>query len=502
MAVTPAIPASQIVSINPSVLSAGGNALDLNGLILTEDTRPPIGQVLEFANASDVGAYFGPATHLASLATIYFLGFDNSNVKPGKLMIAQWPVSAVGAYLRGGNVSGLSLTQLQAITGTLSITIDGVVKSGSVDLAAAISFSNAATIIATALTIPGQVTYDSVSGAFVVASGTTGDTSTVAYATGTAAAALKLTLATGAVLSQGSAAQTASEFMEGVIAITTNWASFTTDWEPTDQLKQDLASWTNSRGNRYLYAMEDSGAANLAAGGPAPAVAAIRNADYSGVAMIYSDRDADPNSGQLATFLLGAIASIDFTQLDGRATLAFKKQSGLPPHILNGTVAQQLEEYDLNYYGSWTTANDDFTFFYQGEVTGDFLWIDSYINQIWLNNQLQLALMVLLTSVRSIPYNSAGYATIEAAAKDPIFQGLDFGAIRPGVTLSMSQRAQVNNSVGLASAADTLERVGWYFQVRDALPQVRAARGSPPCSLWYVDGQSVHRIDLASIQVQ
>jgi hypothetical protein len=37
--------------------------------------------------------------------------------------------------------------------------------------------------------------------------------------------------------------------------------------------------------------------------------------------------------------------------------------------------------------------------------------------------------------------------------------------------------------------------------VRDAPPEVRAARGSPPCTLWYMDGQSIQRINLASIEL-
>jgi hypothetical protein len=109
--------------------------------------------------------------------------------------------------------------------------------------------------------------------------------------------------------------------------------------------------------------------------------------------------------------------------------------------------------------------------------------------------------MVLLGSVYSIPYNTQGYAQIEAACLDPINAAVNFGAIRAGVTLSASQAAQVNASSGL-DIADTIQSRGWYLQVSDAQPQVRAARASPPCTLWYTDGQSVQAINLASIEVQ
>ena len=66
------IPASQIVQVNPGVISAGGNSLALNGLVLTSNTRVPIGSVPSFSNAAAVSAYFGPAAAEAAFATIYF----------------------------------------------------------------------------------------------------------------------------------------------------------------------------------------------------------------------------------------------------------------------------------------------------------------------------------------------------------------------------------------------------------------------------------------------
>jgi len=109
--------------------------------------------------------------------------------------------------------------------------------------------------------------------------------------------------------------------------------------------------------------------------------------------------------------------------------------------------------------------------------------------------------MELLFNVFSIPYNNTGYAMIEAACLDPINAGVLFGAIRPGITLSSAQISQINNAAGV-EVAGTVSQRGWYLQIADAAPQVRAARASPPCTLWYTDGQSVQAITLASIEVQ
>ena len=131
----------------------------------------------------------------------------------------------------------------------------------------------------------------------------------------------------------------------------------------------------------------------------------------------------------------------------------------------------------------------------------DFAWLDSYINQIYLNSQLQLALMTLLTSVNSVPYNARGYGLIHAACQDPIDQAVNFGSIQSGVTLSALQAAEVNNAAGVT--IDTiLSQRGWYLQVKDPGTQVRGQRGTPQCTFWYVDGGSVNSITLASIVIQ
>lgn len=159
------IPASELVNVSPSVQGAGGSAVDVIGLVLTNTTRAPIGSVLSFPSAAAVASYFGAASEEAEIAgggtnigTGYFGGFRNSSKKPSNILFAQYNSGAVAAFLRGGSVAGLTLTQLQAISGTLSIAIDGVAKTGSPNLAAATSFTNAATIIADTLDIEGAQT--------------------------------------------------------------------------------------------------------------------------------------------------------------------------------------------------------------------------------------------------------------------------------------------------------------------------------------------------------
>lgn len=577
MSGTLAIPASAIVSVTPSVISAGGNALDLSGVILTAGSRVPIGSVLTFPSPAAVGSYFGPASQEATLSNVYFQGFNGSNQKPGGLLFAQFPQSPVGAWLRGGPVSGLSLAAIQALAGVLTVTIDGTLRTSSaINLSAATSFSSAAEIISLALGVTGPagasftgaiagtvltvssvasgtlfvgqevrgagvtagtqvaafgtgsggtgtytltgttqtvssesmtsntpaVTYDSVSGGFYVVSPTTGVNSSITFGGGSIASSLLLTQATGATISQGSTAAVVPTFMNNLVAITQNWASFMTAFDPDNgsgnTQKIAFANWVESTTDRFVYVAWDSDITpTLSTNASSSLGQYLLTSNIDGTIPIYS-----PGQGTvIAAFVMGSIASIDFTETNGRSTLRFKSQGGIVPDVTSQTVQQNLEANGYNYYAAFGTANDVFNFFSPGSVSGQFDWIDSYVDQIWLNNQFQLALMVLLTSVKSIPYNAEGRGLIRAAMLDPINQGLNFGAFRTGVTLSAAQAAEVNNAAGI-KIDGTLSNQGWYLKILDALPQVRKARTSPPMTFWYMDGGSVHSLHLASVEVQ
>ena len=94
------IPASDIVVVNPGVVGSGGNPLALNGVILSKSAYLPTNGVQTFASADAVNNFFGPASDEYALAQIYFLGFDNSTIKPGTLFFAPFVDTARAAWLK------------------------------------------------------------------------------------------------------------------------------------------------------------------------------------------------------------------------------------------------------------------------------------------------------------------------------------------------------------------------------------------------------------------
>lgn len=490
------IPASEIVSVNPGVIGAGGNPLALNGVILSENTLLPTGAVRSFSSPDAVSDFFGAASDEYAISQTYFLGFDNSTIKPGTLLFAPFNESDRAAWLQSGSLAGLTLTQLQALTGVLTVSVDGVAfTSATINLAAASSFSNAATLIAAGFTGAGKPTcsWNAINSTFVLTSTTAGALSTITYATGSLSAGLKFTAATGAIISQGAEADTPTTAMDNVKAITQNWVSFTTMVEPNIADKTLYAEWTNAQNQRYVYVVWDTDAQAIVNGSTTNFGAIAKAAEYDGVVPVY-------NTLELAVFALGTVASIDFSRLNGRITAAFKSQSGFTATVTDQQIATNLLENGYSFYGSYATANDQFNFFYNGQMTGKWLWLDTFVNQVQLNSQFQLALMTLLTAVKSIPYTQSGYALIRAAMADPINAALNFGSIRAGVVLSESQKAQVNSAAGL-DVSTIIEQQGFYLQILDPGAQIRGLRGTPVINFWYTDGGAIHKISLASIDI-
>ena len=229
----------------------------------------------------------------------------------------------------------------------------------------------------------------------------------------------------------------------------------------------------------------------------------------------------DPAVGSLAplvlnvaAFVQGMIASINFSQTKGRITLAGKaaQAAAVTPTCANIQTYQNLLANGYSCYGSFASRNQGFTFFSNGNMPGSFPWADQYIDQIWLSAQLQLALLNLYTTVNDIPYDPTGYGLIRAALvgqptangnstqDGPINNALNSGVIQIGVELSSSQAAAVNSAAG-ANVAPTITNNGYYLQILDPGATARAARQTPVINLWYCDGGAVQTFSLASIAI-
>ena len=492
------IPASYIVKVVPRLMAAGGTDLEFNGLILTKNqTIPAPALCEEFTSAEAVAEYFGRNSSEYAAAVQYFCGYNNSFRKPARLFFGSRIDAARGAFIRSGAMTDADLATLIAISdGALVFNAGGSGTTvSSIDLTSCTSFSDIATTIQTKLTaasVDFAVAFSSIQNKFTFTDNSTGSTSTVDFAgapsSGTnLAAALKLTAARGAVLSQGVNALSVSANMNYIKAASQNWVTFTTLWSAVDSVHLDAAAWATAQGVDYLYVGWSTDGA-LAAGPAGNIAEQISAANYGATAMVYGPKES-------AIFVLGMVASIDWERWQGVISTAFKHADGLAPAVTTESTAAILDGLRVNYIGKFATRNDDFTFFYSGAMFGDYRWIDSYVNAIWLKNVIQLSCMAGLTSVGRVPYNERGYTLIRAWLQDPLNRAIKNGAIDAGMVLSESQKAQATIEAGRDISSE-LWLNGYYVQVSDAGAAVRVNRDSPNIAIWYTYSGSVNRLNI------
>ena len=485
------IPASEIVTVLPSVLGAGGTAMALNAVIISDNVKFV---AKEYSNADAVGKDYGTTSDKYKFAQIYFSGFTGSTVKPSALFISKYSAVASAAKLTGASLRSMSLNQLKAITGAISMTINGVLTSGTVDLSAATSFSHAATLIANAST--GAVTFDTQLQSFVIASGTTGATSSISFATGAAAEALALTELTGAQLDNVTTVDTATTAMKRLTNYTLNLSTIVAETSTAlnNNVQKEIATWVSLQNHRYWLVKYGEEPTALIANNTTSFAGWVAENNVADVTCVYGTLEH-------AALCAGYAASLNFSELNGRTTMDFRSTSTLAPSVTDVDDANALESNGYAYYGAFATANDRFIFLRNSIVSGEFKWVDAHLNQIYFNSQLQLAQITGLIANKSIPYNDVGKSKVRASAQDPINEMLNFGGVQTGVALSEQQKSIINNEAGV-DAATIIFNQGYYLMIRDATAQVRAARGSFPIKLWYTDGGSVHSINIASINVQ
>ena len=490
----PSIDIRQLVNSVPGVLSGGGSNPVMSGVFLTTNSSVPVGTALSFPTYASVAAFFGSSAQESISAAQYFAGFDNSTVKPSILKFWRYVNANVAAFVCGGNLGSMTLAQLQAIgSGTLIATVDGTLKTSStIALGSATSFSNAASLITTAFTSGVTCTYDSQRNAFVLTSSTTGASSTITYCTGTLATSLFMTQATGAVLSQGAVATTPSASMDALLLATKNWATFSTLFEPILADKQAFATWTSQKTDRIYFCWDtDIGATQTGNTSNFGYLAQI--AQYNGVAALYNRVDD-------AAFWMGMVASINFSQPNGRVSFAYRSQAGLTPVVTDDTTYANLITNGYNFYGSFSNNTDTFSFAQTGKIPGVWKWLDEYVNQIYLNSQMQSSVVNLMTNVLSAPFNSDGVALVRAALIDPIISARNFGTIRAGVTLTSAQKAQINGSVGY-DVSNEMFTEGFYLFLGDPDATDRANRNYSKIFLWYMSGGSMRTINISATDV-
>ncbi len=501
-----AISASNIVSVVPRILTGTGSDLVFNGMVFSKDSHLPVNTPIPFSSASGVADYFGDTSDEYEFASVYFGGYQNSQIKPSTLYFFRHCDQAVAPFARGKELNPSdALAELKQITsGDITVTLSGTEYSASgVNLGTVSSLSEAAQTVQSALRAEGSteevtdltVAFDAVNNKFTVTNGTTGAEVSIKCPTGTVATAMGFDEDT-CTISAGSGVQTLTATINTLTKSFQNFVTYTTIWEATDEEAITLAKWAStnaSSGTCYLYVLWDSSEANLDSNSTTIIAEKLKDQNIGATAIVYP-------SYKIAAFVMGTAASIAWDNTNSTLTFAFKSQDGLGADIENTDDANALEGHGVNYIGNYGTRNDNFVFFYNGQMLGSWEWIDTYLNSIWLCNALQVQIMSGFKSVRRAPYTDRGYSMVRAWCRDVINRALTNGVIDAGVSLNETQKASLVEELG-ADYSNEIYNNGYYLQVQDATANTRQQRKSPPCNLVYTYGGAIQRLTLPAIAV-
>jgi len=513
---TQVINSNLIVDSTPHVIAATPSTRSyFNGAVISLNERVPIDTqtALVFTSAAAVGDYFGLDSDEYTYAQVYFKGFDKSTIKPSYLYFTRQADVDVSAWLRGGSLGTMTLVQLQALSGTLTLTIDDeTATTASIDLAAATSFSDAADIIDTALntafTALVTCTYDSLLGAFVITSGTTGATSIVSFATGTLSSGLKLNSA-NAIKSYGYAAEVISAPLDRLIDVALNWTCFTTIQATVDDERLTLANWANGKKD-YRYICWSGNPAMIADG------------DTTSFAVLMNGiKDADGNyttepvytlkytaivydSITVAMALMGFCASINVDPLrNGKwVNLAFLTQTGLLPTVYGTTEAEYLISKGVSFYGNFATAQNNHPCFWNGKESGEFLWLQDSLADKKIRADIAEAFITFAQARQNLPFNPETYQSMTAYMDSAVFQpALAIGMINANVVIDDGQKLLINDHFDNQNAAQNVFNRGFYFKVNPSNSTQRAQRKATALYA-YTTGGSIQTLTIDSYLVQ
>lgn len=486
----------KLIKINSGVVNAATTAMTLANMLMSKNALIPISatqRALPFTSSDQVAGVFGINSDEYKYSTFYYKGYDGQTGMAKLLWIGRWVDSVQAAYIRGNTINPtVLLTSLKAITaGAMSFKFNGATQAlTALDFSGASSLSACALIIQTKLAaalVGATVTFSSLNNSFTAtASVGTGDSTVDFCPEGAVATLLKMTSATLAVLSQGSAEQTPAENWQAVKLVTRNWAFGSKLWAiDASPFTESLADceWFNAQNGAYGYCPWSSAQATVLG-----FKAALDAATYANIFTSYSL--ADLIAGEL-----GALAAVNYSQATARISLTNKSFSGVTPLVTDDATYDIMVAAKINFYGRFQSRNDEFNFSEEGWITGQWLYIENLANNIWVVDQLQIKQAGYLRIAKTVPYNDKGYQSINAVIGTVGALCVNNGVAEPGNVFSEAVSQKLNADAGF-DLASALTQMGWYSWVVPATYDERVNHDPVVGYFYYTNGGSIGKITI------
>lgn len=471
------------VTVNLSPVAAPSRNFGAGLIIGSTDVIDTVERIRSYSNLEGVGGDFG-STDPEYLAAARFF---SQVPQPSLVYVGRWAKTAAHGRLTGGVLTAAQqiLSAWTVISaGSFAIAIDGTTQTlTGLDFTDALNLPGVAAVINADLD-GATVTWDANNARFVIASDSTGPSSSVGFATAAGSgtdisAQMKITAATAGTPAPGIAAETLTHAVEAFVDKSGDWYAAIVAVTVDDDEFLDAASVVEGFGKKRIIGLATTDSTVL---DPTSTDDLAYRADALGLKRTFIQYSASRYA--IASFF-GRAATVDFTGSKTTLTMKFKQEPGIAAETLTETQAATLKAKHCNVFVNY---DNDTAIIQEGVVSAGW-YFDEVHGLDWLENAIQTAVWNLLyTSTTKVPQTNAGMALIAARIENVLHQGVVNGLIAPG---------QWNAAgFGALEQGDYLE-TGYYVYAPDISSQAqsdREARKSVPFQIAVKLAGAVHSV--------
>lgn len=436
---------------------------DLIGRIFSTNPLIPTKSLIEFDDLESVLTYFGAASEEYARAAFYFGWVSKNITRAKKLGFSRWADVAVAARIYGDTDAKVLATFTAIADGSFNLTVGAQVATiSALNLTGAASLAAVAALIEDAIQLEvgdqfttATVTYNATRGSFDFLSGVTGTAaiSVAAAGVGTDLLGPLGWTGTGAILSDGAAAETITTVLTESADASNNFGSFL--FMPTLSLVEveEAAIWNTAQNVLYQFmvpVLDADAAAYYAA-----------LSGYAGVAVTLSEV-ANEYPEMIPMIIL---AATNYSARNSVQNYMFQIFN-ITPGVTNTIDSNALDVLRVNYYGRTQTAGQNLDFYQRGVLMGlpvNPVDMNVYANEQWLKDAAGAAIMELLLALAKVSANAKGRIQLLSQIQSVIDEALFNGTISVGKTLSNTQKVYISEITGDDDAWRQIQTIGYWI---------------------------------------
>lgn len=488
------------------IVSAVGGAAatqtrELIGRIFVDNPLLPGFMTLYFTTLESVGLYFGTSSEEYKRARFYFSFIGKQITTAKKISFARWNANDTAPAIYGGDSPGLG-NFIGVTVGDFYLTIDGVTNHVSgLDFTAATSMADVATILQAAINAfvdpnfaTATVTFNATENRLELFGGVVATANTIDIDT-SEGVTMPNFLYQGlrwAIAPPNLYTKDAARAVPGLVHETpgnafnvnadadNNFGSFLIMGAVTDEQYIEVAQNNDARNVEFLFTV--------------PALLA----DYmffcsdlgniSGVCITLTDGDVYPAPADEYPEMMPMVilAATDYNRPDAAQNYMYQ-QAALTPVVLTTALSDGADSCRVNYYGATQQAGRLIAFYQRGYMhgeTNDPLDMNTYVNEIWLKDNIGVELINLQLALGKISANKQGRATVISGVQVAVDRALANGVISIGKPLTNTQKAFITSVTGQEDAWRQVQNVGYWLDC--FIEQYAGPGGGPEYKARYV----------------